>query len=255
MNLASKREQFPSTLVERALTEGFSDSLSPTTERVRLWANAAPQRSRFAHAQCNNADHLVQPIRALNSAPAPRRREVQRESGRHDGGFTLIEIAVVLFLIALMTMAIVPSVKTFHVSRLKHEARRLAGRATFLYDQAAANKLVLRLTFNFDNQSYFVTRLDPHSPQPVFTADMEAGAAPVALPADVRIRDVTVENRGTVNRGTVSCNFYPEGYVDATVVHLIDPAGTVFTLSFQPLTGRVMIARGDLTPKAAQAQS
>lgn len=175
--------------------------------------------------------------------------------GDNDAGFTLIEIAVVLFLILLMTMTIMPSVRTFHLSRLKHEARRLAGRATFLYDQAAANRLVLRLTFNFDAQGYFVSRLDPHAPQPVFTPDLEAGAAPVVLPPDVRVRDVTVENRGTVNRGTVSCNFYPEGYVDATVVHLIDPAGTVFTLSFQPLTGRVMIVRGDLAPQAAQARS
>jgi hypothetical protein len=53
----------------------------------------------------------------------------------------------------------------------------------------------------------------------------------------------------------VSCNFDPEGYVDATVVHLVDPGGTVFTLTFQPLTGRVSIARGDIAPKVAQTQS
>jgi prepilin-type N-terminal cleavage/methylation domain-containing protein len=183
--------------------------------------------------------------------PAPGRLK----SRRNDAGFTLIEIVVVLFLIALMTLTIMPSVRTFHVSRLKHEARRLAGRATFLYDQAAANKLVLRLTFDFNAQGYSVSRLDPHSPQPVFTPDLENGAAPVMMPPDVRIRDVTVEGGGTINRGTVNCNFYPEGYVDATVVHLVDPGGTVFTLSFQPLTGRVLIARGDLTPQAAQARS
>jgi hypothetical protein len=39
------------------------------------------------------------------------------------------------------------------------------------------------------------------------------------------------------------------------VVHLVDPAGTVFTLSFQPLTGRVTIARGDLESKVAQINS
>src|SRR5579864_5274107 len=118
----------------------------------------------------------------MKLAPAPGRLK----SRRNDAGFTLIEIAVVLFLIALMTLTIMPSVRTFHVSRLKHEVRRLAGRATFLYDQAAANKLVLRLTFNFDTQGYFVSRLDPHSPQPVFTPDLEAGAAPVVLPPDVQ---------------------------------------------------------------------
>jgi prepilin-type N-terminal cleavage/methylation domain-containing protein len=179
----------------------------------------------------------------------------QRESGRDSAGFTLIEIAVVLFVMALMATLIIPSIKGFHLSRLKREARRLAGRATFLYDQASANKLVLRLTFNLDADSYSVSRMDPHSPQALFMPDMEAGATPVKLPPDVRLRDVTVEGMGTVTRGTVSCNFYPEGYVDATVVHLIDQAGTVFTLSFQPLTGRVMIAKGDIAPAVAQANS
>ncbi|HEY2105348.1 MAG TPA: prepilin-type N-terminal cleavage/methylation domain-containing protein [Candidatus Binataceae bacterium] len=179
----------------------------------------------------------------------------RREFGRNAAGFTLIEIAVVLFLIALMALLIVPSMAGLHVSRLKHESRRLAGRAAFLYDQAAANKMVLRLTFNLDAQAYSVTRMDPHSAKPAFVPDLEDGAAPVTLPYDVQLRDVTVDGTGTVTRGTVSCNFYPEGYVDATVIHLVDPAGTVFTLTFQPLTGRVSITRGDLTPKAALINS
>jgi Tfp pilus assembly protein FimT len=178
-----------------------------------------------------------------------------REFRHNAAGLTLLELAVVLFLIALMALLVVPSMAGLHVSRLKHESRRLAGRATFLYDQAAANKMVLRLTFDLDAQVYSVTRMDPHSANPVFVPDLEDGAAPVTLPADVKLRDVTVEGTGTVTRGTVSCNFYPEGYVDATVVHLVDPAGTVFTLTFQPLTGRVSITRGDLTPKAAQINS
>ncbi len=177
------------------------------------------------------------------------------EPRRNAGGFTLIEIAVVLFLMALMAILIMPSVRGFHLSRLKHEVRQLAGRASFLYDQASANKVVLRLTFNLDANGYSVSRLDPHAPTPVFAPDLEAGAAPVLLPPDVRLRDVTVEGIGTLARGTISCNFYPEGYVDATVVHLIDPAGTVFTLSFQPLTGRVSIVKGDLNPQVAQANS
>jgi Tfp pilus assembly protein FimT len=172
---------------------------------------------------------------------------------RDAAGFTLIEVAVVVFLMALMALLIIPSTQTYHVSRLKYETRRLAGRASFLYDQAAADKMVLRLTFDIDAQTYSVSRLDPHALNPVFTPDIEAGAAPVTLPADVHLRDVTVEDKGTVSRGTVNCNFYPEGYVDATVVHLADSTGAVFTLSFKPLTGRVSITRGDVAPRVAQA--
>jgi hypothetical protein len=48
---ASKSENnLSSALVERLLAEGLSDALSLTRERVRVWVNAAPQRSLFAQA-------------------------------------------------------------------------------------------------------------------------------------------------------------------------------------------------------------
>jgi hypothetical protein len=46
----------------------------------------------------------------------------------------------------------------------------------------------------------------------------------------------------------VATNFYPEGYMDATVVHLIDESGDVMTLEFSPLTGEVAIFAGDVMP-------
>ena len=56
-----------------------------------------------------------------------------------------------------------------------------------------------------------------------------------SLPPDVRLRDATVEGTGTVSRGTVSCIFYPEGYVDATVVHLRDAGGhRIYAKLFSP---------------------
>jgi prepilin-type N-terminal cleavage/methylation domain-containing protein len=163
-------------------------------------------------------------------------------------GFTLVEIAVVLFLMALIAMLVMPYVGGFRTSQLKYEARRLAGRSSFLYDQAGTQKVVLRLTFNLDNSSYSVARMDPHAPAPAFLPDLDNGAGPVILPPHVRIRDVSVANVGTVTRGTISCYFYPEGYVDATLVHLMDVNGTVMTLLLQPLTGRVAILPGDASP-------
>lgn len=179
------------------------------------------------------------------------RRIFQGAPGR--AGFTLIELTVVLFIIALVTLLVIPDVKGFRDSQIKSVARRLAGRAGYLYNEASAAKLVLRLTFNLDTNSYSVARLDPHSPSPVFVPDPDPDAAPVMLPAGVRLRDVTVADQGTVTRGTCSCDFYPEGFVDPTVVHLVNSAGTVFTLTFEPLTGQVAIARGDLRPLSRRA--
>ena len=164
-------------------------------------------------------------------------------------GFTLLELAVVIFIMGLMLTLAMPYLGGFRRAALRSQARRLAGRATYMYDEATGHKLVLRLIFDLDNNGYAVVQLDPYAIKPVFSPDHSMGGRPVMMPQAIRIRDVTVEGLGTVNRGTVSTNFYPEGYVDATVVHLEDASGDVMTLSFSPLTGQVAIIDGDMMPQ------
>jgi Tfp pilus assembly protein FimT len=169
-----------------------------------------------------------------------------RQPPRFSAGFTLLEIAVVLFLMGLMLLIAMPYMGGVTDAQLKSVSRRLAGRATYLYEEASARKLVIQLVFDMDHNAYFVMTADPYSPQPAFFPDHSSSGATVMLPDAVRIRDVTVEGVGTLSRGTIATEFYPEGYVDATIVHLIDSKGRVMTLGIDPLTGEVMIASGDL---------
>lgn len=163
-------------------------------------------------------------------------------------GFTLLELAIIIFIMGLMLSLVMPYLGGFRQAALRSQARRLAGRATYMFDEATGHKLVLRLIFDLDNNGYAAAQLDPYAVQPVFAPDHSLSGRPVMLPAAIRIRDVTVEGIGTVSRGTVATNFYPEGYVDATVVHLDDASGDVMTLEFSPLTGQVTILSGDVMP-------
>lgn len=172
------------------------------------------------------------------------------ESPPPEAGFTLLELAVVLFIIGLTLTLVAPHVGGLRGMLIKSEVRRLAGRIAFISDQAASHKLVMRLTFDLDSNRYFVSELDPYAAMPTFVPDSQPGDAPITLPTSVALRDVTVENLGTLTRGTISCNFYPEGYADATVVHLGDEWGEIFTLAIDPLTGRVAIGRGEYDPTA-----
>lgn len=165
-------------------------------------------------------------------------------------GFTLIEIAIVLFIMGLMMSIALPDFGGLTGTRLKSEARRLAGRATYLYDAATTEKLVMRLNFDLDTNSYFVTQLDPYQSAPTF--QLEQGfLGRVMLPPGIRLRDVTVGTLGTVTRGVVGCAFYPTGWADATVIHLAASNGEVFTLAINPLIGQVSIISGDLSPRQA----
>lgn len=162
-------------------------------------------------------------------------------------GFTLLEIAVVLFLMGLMMLIAMPYFGGYRHAQMKSEVRRLAGRATYLYDEASSRKLIIRLVFDLDRNGYFVLTADPYAMKPTFVSDNSSWGAPVEFPPAIRLHDVTVEGAGTFNRGQVATQFYPQGYADATLLHVVDASGDVMTLGIDPLTGQVRIAAGDLS--------
>jgi general secretion pathway protein H len=169
---------------------------------------------------------------------------VRHREARQTAGFTLLEIAVVLFIMGLMLAIAVPYFGGVANARLKAEARILAGRMNYLFDEAVAKKLVLRLTFDIDHNVYFVSRLDPYQPMAVFSPEKDPLMGMIRLPNDIRIRDVTIGGIGSFSSGKPSCLFYPSGWADAAMIHLINRNGVVFTLTVSPLTGQVSISAG-----------
>ena len=165
----------------------------------------------------------------------------------HSPGFTLLEITIVLFIMAVITFLIVPKSTGYQHAQLRTAARELAGRETYLFDRAEAQKVVMRLIFDLDHNAYAVAKLDPYAQFPQFVPDPGYGSQPVNLGDAISIRDVTVGTLGTFDSGVVATEFYPSGYVDPTLVHLVDTHGTVMTLALNPLTGQVAIASGDLS--------
>lgn len=167
--------------------------------------------------------------------------------------FTLLELAVVLFIMGLVMLIAMPYFGNLRRSQLKSEARRLASRTNYLFEEAGADKVLIRLTFSLDANGYLVTRLDPFAAKPHFQPEPGPAGAPVRLPLGVRLRDVWVEGVGDLRRGTISTQFYPSGAADATVIHLVDDRGSILTLAIDPYSGRTAIAGGDLSPSAAGA--
>src|SRR5216684_5223479 len=117
----------------------------------------------------------------MNSPPRSSRRRAIAARARSaalsaNPGFTLLEIAIVIFIMGLMLTLVMPYLGGFRQAALRSQARRLAGRATFMYDEAAGHKVVLRLTFNLDLNGYAVQRLDPYALRPVFEPDQSPAA-------------------------------------------------------------------------------
>jgi prepilin-type N-terminal cleavage/methylation domain-containing protein len=170
-------------------------------------------------------------------------------------GFTLLELAVVLLIIGLVMAVAMPRFRAFRGAELRSESRRLAARSRYLYEEAGAQKVLLRLNLDLSRNAYFVTRMDPWAPNPTFVPEKGPAGGVMGISADVRLRDVWVEGGGLVRSGIVGCQFYPNGIADAAVIHLLGRNGDVITLGIDPSNGAVAIIPGDLSPAAFQQRA
>jgi len=174
------------------------------------------------------------------------RRGALRAARRTQGGFTLIELGLVLLIISVVVAVIVPRFRDqSHAEMLAH-TRKLATIFRFLQQEAILNGRVYRLTFDLDQQRYSVSSAEEGNDSS-FRTESGVFSRPVALPASLQIADVDVPMiSGKLYEGVTFTQFYPDGYVEPTVVHF-DNGQEVYTLYIPDgLTGRAYVASGYL---------
>lgn len=162
-------------------------------------------------------------------------------------GFTLIELSVVLLILGISASFVVPRLRDPEGMALTSSASRLATTARYLYEEAAYQRVPMRLNLDLDHQMYFVTVLGGDPEHPEFVPVRSSLAKPMALPDAVAFRDVVLPAVGTVTEGTVFAQFSPDGWADPLVIHLRNRAGADATMAIEPLTGRTRIAAGYIT--------
>jgi general secretion pathway protein H len=157
-------------------------------------------------------------------------------------GFTLLELAVVLLILGIAVSFLAPRLRDPETVALQSAANRIATTARYLYDEAAYQRLPMRLNLDLDHQTYFVTVLGGDPDDPEFVPVASSLAKPTLLPDAVAFRDVVLPTVGTVTEGLVFAQFSPEGWADPLVVHLRGRSGGEATMAIEPLTGRTRVA-------------
>lgn len=175
------------------------------------------------------------------STAGPSCRDARRRSDVASG-FTLLELSIVLVILGIAASFLLPRLRDPEHAQLQSTAARLANTARYLYDEAAYQRLPMRLNLDLDRQVWFVTVLGGDPDDPEFVPADSPLARPVALPDAVTFRDVVLPAVGTVSEGTVFAQFSPEGWADPLVVHLRSRSGGDATMAIDPLTGRTRVA-------------
>jgi general secretion pathway protein H len=167
------------------------------------------------------------------------------ERRRREGGFTLIEIGLVLLIIATVVALVVPRFRDQSLQELQSQTRKLAATFRFLQEEAILNGRVYRLNFDLDQQRYFVTEADLEDESAFTQTTSGVLSHDVILPSTVQIADVdTPESGGKLYEGVALAHFFPDGFVEPMAVHLQNGQEFYKLNDANGLTGRAHVAAG-----------
>jgi type II secretion system protein H len=163
-----------------------------------------------------------------------------------DDGFTLLELTVVVFILAIVSSFVVPRLADVSGVELSATARRLGQSVRYLYEEAALRGTVYGLVLDLEEQRVQVVRLDAETGE--FVEDDALLSRAFALPDGVRLVAVVLPSVGRLDQGAVPVYFYPEGFADPAWIQLADDRERGYTVIVDPIRGRAEVVDGAVGP-------
>ncbi len=157
-------------------------------------------------------------------APSPLRRP----EDYNRGGFTLIELIVVLTVAGIALLLVMPGLFS-RGDTLGSDARKLAALFRTLGENAAFTKKTYTCRVDLDRQQW--------------TYDLDEGEKTERPSQGVRLDGSAAASSGLVREGSIELRFSPEG-ADETVRFYLERNGRWMTVTVYPFSGRVRVEEG-----------
>ena len=191
---------------------------------------------RIFKAGSSNNERLIEEMVSGVLRPCQPNR-FERTPPTNVGGFSLVELVAVIFVLVLMVAITYPKIRIG--GDLKTVSRQLIGTIQHTYSIAESEKQPYRLHYDLLYGEYWVS---PASTKSDDDASQDAKPDKLRrLPKGIRFAKIETLYLGTVLDGRAFTHFYPIGRVEPTVIYLQDDDYETLSLSINPLTARVTV--------------
>ncbi len=152
-----------------------------------------------------------------------------------NGGFTLIELVVVMALIGIFFAVTLPRFD-IGVNKTDKFSRWFIVKVDSLKKRAAADKKNYILRIDMDEEKIYVA--DDSMSEEAMEAAAESG---YEIPESVTILDVEFAKKDPISSGVADIRFYEKGYSDKVIVHIEDDDDNQKTFIIEPFLPRIKL--------------
>ncbi|MEI8354757.1 MAG: prepilin-type N-terminal cleavage/methylation domain-containing protein [Deltaproteobacteria bacterium] len=156
-----------------------------------------------------------------------------------NGGFTLIEMLVVIFILSIIALLVYPKLPSAgDRGELRSSARSIAATIRYLENLAITSKGSYRIWINLDDSTLAIKKIgadgsEETAPDLLLSRKLLAG--------EIRIADVISSRIGKITSGKFPLDFGPMGLREFVTIHLLSTKGHYYAVQAYPRSGRVKV--------------
>ena len=153
-------------------------------------------------------------------------------------GFTLIELAVILLIVAACVTVVFPkfSVGFLDQQRLRSSVSRIASVAEYAHQRAVCTHLTHLLHFNIEEGRYWVTaQTSDGKVMPIADGLNLTGR----LPERVYFSGIEFRDTRTDSKDVVTIEFSPQGWIEPVTVYVASSEGREMSIVMNEMSGKV----------------
>ena len=181
-------------------------------------------------------------VRHLHGRPRAAGHGTPLPASPASGGFTMLEIVLVLFLLVGMLTLVIPRISLGE--SLGSIGRKWVGAMKSFQEMAMMTQKTVRLYVDMDRNMYWPMVIDGKEEKIPLDPTW---AMPIVLPETVRFTDIQIGT--TVKQaGRVDIFFYPNGRIDPAIVHLTDMSNNIVGVFVEPVTAMIRMTDHRIDP-------